>query len=146
MTLSLFLLPTALLSCLLHFLPTADTGGRDSRRGGAAPQPLLPWGCIPLWCLGQWQSPPWLARQTGGEIANISHCSSCGRTTDRGPITACTQLPRIKGCDLVASLLYEGLCGPPTQIPTTCPTNIHLNTKGNYIYCHYTLVYHKYSR
>lgn len=36
MTLSLFLLLPALLSCLLHFLLSADTGGRNSRRGGAA--------------------------------------------------------------------------------------------------------------
>lgn len=39
---TLFLLPPALLSCLLHFLLSADTGGRDSRRGGAAVKPHPP--------------------------------------------------------------------------------------------------------
>lgn len=110
MTLSLFLLPPVLLSCPLHFLPSADTGGRDSRRGGSAPQPLLPWGCIPP-CDTQC-GPLWLAaaRQTAGETADISHiCSSCGRTTDRRLITAPTQLPHMKGCDLVASL-WRALC------------------------------------
>lgn len=147
MTLSLFLLPPMFLSRLVHFLPSADTGGRDSRRGGTAPQPLLPWGCIPLWCLVWWQSSPrgsWGV--AGGSQAhrrrNCWHITleqlweNHRQTTDRGLKTPPTWLPCMKDCDLVASLLYEGPCACPMQIPTTCPTRIHLNTRVNYICYH----------
>lgn len=127
MTITLFLLPPVLPSCLFRFLPNAESRGRGSRRGIAAPLPPLPQDFSPPLVLCVEAKPmakPSWGRAMGGQthmrdylrITKPFHCIAAGRVSDLscggpwGPRIdqkcMIDNTPYMKDYDPVASLPY----------------------------------------